>query len=478
MSVRVRFAPSPTGFLHIGSLRTVLFNWLFARHHKGVFIVRVEDTDFERSKSEFEESIFQGMQWMGLNPDEGPEQGGPCGKYRQSERMGEGIYQAASDALIAKGDVYRCFCSESDLDREREESDAKNKAYVYSRKCLGLSDAEVKEKISKKIPFTLRFKLPKKEIIVRDLIKGELRFDAELISDFVIVRSDGTPSYNFAVVVDDHDMAISHVIRGVDHVSNTPKQIALYEALGYPLPAFAHFPMILGPDKTKLSKRHGATNVIDYKAQGFLPDALFNFLALLSWSSGSEQEIYTRDELAQLFSFDRVQKAGAVFDIVKLRWMNGMYIRALSSEQFYEQCQDFLTEKTKTELSIFSKEKQVHLFHSVQSAVDVLSDIGAAIQVYLKSDEDVFANTDLMQDSDHQAISTFIALAESSSWEKSTLEALIDDCMKKTGLGKGKVMKPLRLALTAEGSGPHLADLLYVLGQEVVLRRLKQKVSL
>jgi len=474
MTVRVRFAPSPTGFFHIGSLRTVLFNYLFAKRHQGTFILRIEDTDFERSNPEFETSIFQGMAWMGMDADEGPLQGGPSEFYRQSERFEKGIYQKICDELIKNHHVYPCFCTEEELDQERAASDAIGKAYVYSRKCLYLSKEEVAKK-KESLSYTLRFKMPNTEIVFHDLVRGEMRFEGHLISDFVITRSNGSPAYNFAVVIDDHLMKISHVIRGVDHISNTPKQIALYQALGYPIPLFAHFPMILGADKTKLSKRHGATDVMSYKEQGFLPEALFNFLALLSWSSGTEQEIFTRPELINLFSFDRVQKAGAVFDLVKLKWMNGLYIRALDPVSFYHVVSPYFNEKTQKGISAFSKETQIQLCHSVQATLDVLTDINEAVAVYLKTDDElIYPN---FSDLEKEVISFFLEIMKDSAFSKTEVESLLEKAMTTLSLNKGKILKPLRLGVTAESSGPNLADLMAILGKECVSRRLDLAIS-
>ncbi len=326
--VRVRFAPSPTGNLHVGGARTALFNWLFARHNKGTFILRIEDTDAERSKDVFTKAILDGLRWLGMDWDEGPEAGGDCGPYFQTQRMD--LYRSAIRSLLDQGKLYHCFCTTERLEKLREEQAAAKLPIRYDGKCRTCSREEVESRVKAGERHVLRLRLPEGEAVAwDDITKGPLSFSSDLLDDLVVMKSDGFPTYNFAVVIDDVGMRITHVIRGEDHISNTPKQILIYRALGKPLPRFAHIPMILGSDRTRLSKRHGATSVIEYQKLGFDPRAFRNYLALLGWSPESGREIMMKEELVSAFDLGRVSSHGAIFDIEKLRWMNMEYIKAL-----------------------------------------------------------------------------------------------------------------------------------------------------
>ncbi|HEX3236170.1 MAG TPA: glutamate--tRNA ligase [Gemmatimonadales bacterium] len=322
-SPRVRFAPSPTGYLHVGGARTALFNWLFARHTAGTLILRIEDTDRERSTEEHTRVILEGLTWLGITWDEGP--------LFQGEYAAR--HQASAERLLAEGKAYRCFCTREELDAQRAAAAAAGAAFRYDRRCLRLAPAEIEARIRAGTPSTIRFLLQDEEIAWDDAVHGRISFQGRDLDDFVILRSDHSAIYNLAVVSDDIAMDITHVIRGDDHISNTPKQIALYRALGHPLPVFAHVPMILGADGKKLSKRHGATAVGDYQKQGILPAAMRNFLALLGWSPGGDREIVAGEEMIRLFTLEGIQKKAAVFDTTKLEWMNGQYLSALPAEE-------------------------------------------------------------------------------------------------------------------------------------------------
>ncbi len=326
--VRTRFAPSPTGFLHIGSARTTLFNYLFAKKNHGSFILRIEDTDVERSKPEYERDIMDSLRWLGIEWDEGPDIGGDYESYRQSQR-GE-IYRKYLEKLLAEDRAYYCFCSEEELEAQRQYQMSIGETPRYSGKCAQLSPKEVKKYLSEGKTHIIRFKVPAKKVKFNDLVRGELEFDAGLIGDFAIAKNLEIPLYNFAVVVDDFEMKISHVIRGEDHLSNTPKQILLQETLALPTPKYAHLPLILGPDRSKLSKRHEAVAISEYQRQGYLPETLINFMAFLGWNPGEEREIYSLPSLIKEFSLERVQKGGAVFNINRLDFLNGFYIRQRS----------------------------------------------------------------------------------------------------------------------------------------------------
>ncbi|HBO61089.1 MAG TPA: glutamate--tRNA ligase [Olsenella sp.] len=333
--VRVRFAPSPTGKLHVGGARTAIYNWAFARANHGTFILRIDDTDPERSTEENTQIILRAMRWLGLDWDEGPEVGGDFGPYKQTERAE--MYRAAAQRLWDEGKAYPCFCTPEQLAADREAAQARKDPFQgYQRRCRNLSREEAQARIDAGEPYVLRIKVPEDrgDVVVRDAVHGEVTFNARELDDFVIFRSDGTPTYNFATVVDDAAMQISHVIRGDDHLSNTPRQVIVYEALGAPVPTFAHISMILGADGKKLSKRHGATNVEEYRDAGYLSDAFVNYLALLGWSLDGETTIVPRDVLAREFSLDHVSKNPATFDPKKLDWIQAEYIRSMSDADF------------------------------------------------------------------------------------------------------------------------------------------------
>ncbi|XP_062020029.1 glutamate--tRNA ligase, chloroplastic/mitochondrial [Rosa rugosa] len=330
--VRVRFAPSPTGNLHVGGARTALFNYLFARSNGGKFVLRIEDTDLERSTKESEEAVLQDLSWLGLDWDEGPGVDGDYGPYRQSER--NSLYKQYAEKLLESGYVYRCFCSSEELEKMKEIAKLKQLPPVYSGKWTSATDEEVQEELEKGTPYTYRFRVPKEgSLKINDLIRGQVSWNLDTLGDFVIMRSNGQPVYNFCVTVDDATMAISHVIRAEEHLPNTLRQALIYKALGFPMPSFAHVSLILAPDRSKLSKRHGATSVGQFREMGYLPQAMVNYLALLGWGDGTENEFFTLEQLVEKFSIGRVNKSGAIFDNTKLRWMNGQHLRALPSEE-------------------------------------------------------------------------------------------------------------------------------------------------
>src|SRR5688500_8715723 len=330
--MRVRFAPSPTGHLHVGNVRTALFNWLLARGQNVTFILRSEDTDVERSTADSDAMILDDLRWLGLNWDEGPEVGGPVGPYRSSERLGK--YQSRARVLIEEGRAYYCFCTPEQLEAERKEALANNLPSKYSGRCAELDPDESRRRVQAKEPAAVRFRTPEnREIVFTDLVRGDIRFHTDVIGDQVLLRSDEHPAYNFAVVVDDGLMGVTHVVRGEDHISNTPRQILIYEALGFAAPAFGHVAMVLGPDHTKLSKRHGAVSVDEFRERGYLPEALLNYLALLSWSPGEKQEVVALAEMATRFSLSDVGHSASVFDEEKLAWVNRHYLKDADPER-------------------------------------------------------------------------------------------------------------------------------------------------
>jgi len=342
-AVRVRFAPAPTGRLHVGGARTALFNYLFARGHKGAFILRVEDTDPARSSEEYYRSIIEALTWLGLEWDEGPDVDGKYGPYRQSQRRD--IYAEYLDGLKESGRAYECFCTPEELEERRRHARDAGAAPRYDGRCANLSPQERERLAGQGLKPCLRFRLDGgADLAFDDLVRGRVEIKAGDLDDFVVARPDGSPTYNFVCAVDDATMAISHVIRGEDHISNTPRQLAVYRALGFEPPTFAHLPLLLGPDKSRLSKRHGAKSVLEYRAEGYVPEAFVNFLALLGWSYGDERELFSLKELRKYFSLARVAKKGAVFDVDKLKWMNGVYLRKLSAEELFERAGPWLEE--------------------------------------------------------------------------------------------------------------------------------------
>jgi glutamyl-tRNA synthetase len=341
-SPRVRFAPSPTGYLHVGGARTALFNWLFARRHGGAFVLRIEDTDLERSSEEMVSGILDGLRWLGLDWDEGPDAGGSYGPYFQSARLSR--YREVAQQLVAEGHAYGCYCSTERLQAERAVAEARGEAWQYDRRCLSLGQNDIARLEAAGTPRAIRVRVPPGQTTFDDLVHGPITIDHATIEDFVILRSDGQPTYQLSVVCDDIDMVITEVVRGDDHISNTPKQILLYRALSAPVPRFAHVPLILGPDKKRLSKRHGATSVTEYQRQGYLPEAMVNFLALLGWSPGGDHELLSRDELVERFTLEGISGGNAVFNPEKLEWFNQQYLMRLPAEELIRRIRPELEE--------------------------------------------------------------------------------------------------------------------------------------
>lgn len=480
--IKVRFAPSPTGPLHIGGARSALFNWLYARRYGGKFIVRIEDTDLERSSKESEENILLSLRWLGLDWDEGITVGGPNGPYRQTERLE--IYSRYAAQLLESGLAYKCYCSEEELAAQREAQLASGEMVRYTGKCRELTPAECNRLEEEGRKPVLRFRVPENKLItIDDKVRDKVNFDGAGIGDYIIVKSDGIPTYNFAVVVDDHLMGITHVIRAEEHLSNTPLQILLYEALGWQVPEFAHVSLILGKDRSKMSKRHGATSIEQYRKLGYLPEALVNFLSLLGWSPGTEDEVLTLNQLREQFSLDRVAKSPAVFDLEKLDWLNGYYIRQSSVERIAELALPYLQEAGYLpEILDEDMEKKLKLIAlAVKDRIEYMAQFNEQAEVFFVdptyNNED--SNIILAQEQVplvFQAIMDKLAQYEGEIDEDGA-KGLLKKLPKELGLGGKKVYQPLRVGLTGKTSGPELHHLLPVLGTEGVARRLKSALA-
>ena len=460
MSVRTRFPPSPTGALHIGSVRTALFNYLFARHHGGTFVLRIEDTDRERSTPESTTAILEGMQWLRLEWDEGP--------FFQAQR-GE-LYRAWADRLLSEGHAYRCWCTPEELEARRKAAPGGRAG--YDRTCRDRAAPP-----SGQAPYIVRFKAPiDGETVVDDLVKGRVVFQHTELDDFVILRSDGSAIYNFCVVVDDVDMRISHVIRGDDHLANTPRQVLIYQALGAPLPGFAHIPMILGPDKAKLSKRHGAASVLEYRDAGYLPDALVNYLARLGWSHG-DQELFTRRELVDKFTLENVGSSAAVFNPEKLLWVNFQYLKDTSPDTLVRLAAPFVARAKlpmPSDAAWFAR-----ALASVRERAKTLDELVAAARFYVTDDVEMTskAAAQLRPEIAPMLDDLTEKLAALSAWDAATIESTFHDVVTRHGVGLGKLAQPVRAALTGSTASPGIYEVLDVLGREKSLARLRAALA-
>ncbi|MGA1845701.1 glutamate--tRNA ligase [Deferribacter abyssi] len=481
MSVRVRFAPSPTGHIHVGNVRTALFNYLFARNQGGKFILRIEDTDLERSSLESEKLIYEDLQWLGLDWDEGPIIGGNYGPYKQTERYK--IYKKYIQKLLDEGKAYKCFCSKDELEEMKEKALKEGRPPRYNGKCRNLTLQEIEsfEKEGKKA--SIRFKVEDLEVRISDIIKGEISFKTDAFGDFIIVRPDGMPVYNFVVVIDDALMEITHVIRGDDHLSNTPKQVLIYNALGFKVPKFAHIPMILGPDHSKLSKRHGDTSVNQFREKGYLPEALFNYLALLSWSHPEEKEILSKDELIEAFSLDRVSKSAAVFDFEKLKWMNGIYIRNKSKEELTKLCVPYLiSEGLVTDRYVNENfDKLADMIESIRDNLELLSDVAQYIEVYFKLNTilDEKAKELLVKDTSIPVLRTFLSEIEKvDELNEKIYKTIVKSVQKSTGAKGKNLFMVIRIGVSGLTKGPELDKLVVNLGKDEVVKRVREILRL
>jgi glutamyl-tRNA synthetase len=463
--VRVRFAPSPTGHLHIGGARTALFNWLYARHNKGIFILRIEDTDRTRSTEEYINSIVEGMKWLKLDCDEGP--------YRQTNRFD--VYRRYTEKLLSEGKAYHCYCSAEELEQRRQEALSQGKLPKYDGRCRN-----IKEPLSGRTP-VVRFKMPQEgETVVNDLIRGKIIFENSHLDDLIIMRSDGTHTYNFTVVIDDVDMNITHVIRGDDHLNNTPKQIHIYNALGYKVPQFAHLPMILGSDKTRLSKRHGATSVMAYKETGYLPDALVNYLVRLGWSYG-DHEVFSRAELIQYFSFENVGKSPAVFNPEKLLWLNSQYIINSSSEKLADLAMPFLLkEKIVSEGQILDKGWVSKAINTQKERSKTLIELAHSLRYYISEDVEYNekAKTKFLNEKSLPYLTELKnSLISISDFTAPEIEKAFHTIIEKHGIKLGTLAQPVRVAMTGKTESPGIFEVLEIVGKEKTLKRLEKAIK-
>lgn len=473
-SIRVRFAPSPTGHPHVGNIRTALFNWLFARHNGGTFVLRIEDTDTARHVEGAVESITDGLTWLGLNWDEGP--------VFQSTRLS--VYREAAEILMQRGAAYRCFCTPERLERVRQELARQHLPPRYDGRCRDLSPGEVTAHIEAGLPSVVRFKTPQEgETTFHDLIRGWVTFENATLNDYVLLKSDGYPTYHLANIVDDHDMRITHVLRADEWISSTPLHVMLYSSFEWTPPQFAHLPMILGPDKAKLSKRHGATTVVEYREQGYLPEALFNFLALLGWSLDDKTELFTRDELIGAFSLERVGKTAAVFDRTKLDWMNGVYIRSLNSEDFARLALPFLErdlpEAVPRPIDRGYAERVLTLLHE---RTKVLSELGELSSFFFE-DAISYPTEQLIQKGmdasrTERVLRTVLALLSTvDDWNAEELEHIIRPVCEQLEMSPRQVFGVLRVAVTGRTAAPPLFDTMEVLGTSRCLTRLSAALN-
>lgn len=494
---RVRIAPSPTGNLHIGTARTALFNFLFAKHSGGSLILRIEDTDTGRSTKEFERDIEDGLNWLSITPDEGPKQGGKFGPYLQSERSE--LYADAADQLVESGKAYPCFCTPEELEEGRRKAQTEGKAYIYPGTCRHLSKEEVEEKRSQGLKSVLRFAVPHdRQITIRDLVKGSVDFNSSLIGDFVIQRADGVPLYSLANVVDDSAMEISHVLRGEDLLPSTPNQIMLYEALGKKPPQFGHLPLLLNPDRTKLSKRKGATSVSEFKREGYLPDALVNFIAFLGWSPGTEEEIFSLAKLGEVFTLDRVQKGGAVFDENRLRYLNAQYLKRLDDNLLLDKLNEWLPLSDSAEGKRLLEDWRPN-YNTLRRAVpiakeraELLADLVGPLILFTSPPQEFSVQTlkesskdfsRLEESAQYELLNGFSEkITEASEGDFASSETVAERLIEPFLASHPKATRPMllapvRVALTGLKQSPGVDQMLAVFGKEESITRLQDAAA-
>ncbi len=477
MSIRVRFAPSPTGMPHVGVIRTAIFDWLLARHHNGKFVLRIEDTDRSRYVEGAVDNIIGALKWLGMDIDEGPSAGGDYGPYYQSERLP--LYYRYVKYLIDEGRAYWCNCTPERLDKIRKEQQAKKMPVGYDNKCWNLGlNGEPGDGVH-----VLRFAIPPgMTTTFHDELRGDITVDNDELDDFVLLKRDGFPTYHFASCIDDHHMAISHVFRGEEWLSSAPKHKLLYDALGIEPPKFVHVPVILGPDRKKLSKRHGAANVLEYKQMGYLPEAIFNFLALIGWNPGTEDEILSKEQLAELFTVERINTSAGIFDIDKLNWMNGEYIRAMPLESLVERLRPAMSEWGWIDdgFEPWGKEYVAGVCALMQERLKTLVEMREKAFFFFEEFESydpkgakkAFKGDDIID-----RLSAAREKLEKTEWTVVGIEAAIRETAEKFGVGAGKIIHPIRLAVSGISAGPGLFEMLHILGRKKVIARIDKAIE-
>jgi glutamyl-tRNA synthetase len=478
--VRVRYAPSPTGFPHVGNIRTALFNWLWARHTGGKFLVRIEDTDTARTVKGSLESIIDSLRWLGLDWDEGPEVGGNHGPYFQSQRLS--IYQEVVEKLIKEGHAYRCYCTSERLEAMRAEQIKNKMPPGYDRKCRDLSDIERTNLEAQGLKSVVRFKIPLTgQTRFNDLLRGEVVFENSTLDDFVMLKSDGFPTYQLANVVDDHLMEISHVLRGEEWLSSTPRHVLLYDALGYTKPQFAHMPLILGPDRSKLSKRHGAATLAEYRDQGYLQETMLNFLALLGWSLDEKTELFTREQLVKDFSIERISRTAGIFNKEKLDWMNGVYLRGLSLDEYIKRLMPFLERDLPAEVARpLDKDYVKAWVPLIKERAKTLAEVKDLV-LFFYEENITYDTTDIMingnQELTARAFEQSLMLMESTPFTKEDLERVFRALAAQMEMKAGLLFGPLRTAVTGRAVSPPLFEMMVVMGLDRVKGRLRDALN-
>lgn len=480
--IRTRFAPSPTGFPHVGNVRTALFAWLFARHNGGRFIVRIEDTDVARRVEGAVEAILDSLRWLGMDWDEGPEVGGEYGPYFQSQRLA--LYQEAAARLVSQGDAYRCYCSPQRLAEMRNDQMKRKQSPGYDRRCRELNTEEKAAKEASGVIPVVRFKMPLTgRTGFDDIIRGSVVFENSTLDDFVLLKSDGYPTYHLANVVDDHFMAISHVLRAEEWLSSVPRHVLLYRALGFEMPQFAHLPMILGPDRSKLSKRHGAVAVTDYRDQGYLPETMVNFLALLGWSLDDKTEIFSRQELVASFTLDRISKTAAIFNHEKLDWMNGVFLRELSQDELIRKIMPFLESGLpETVKRPVSKKYVSRLVPLIRERINTLAEAAKYADFFFLDELDYetisMVGKKMTTETTLEALkSAQEKLSSLENFDHNSLEGTLRPLAEKLGLKTGQLFSSLRVAVTGRTAAPPLFETMTVLGRDRCLQRLRAAVK-
>ncbi|HGY56173.1 MAG TPA: glutamate--tRNA ligase [Caldithrix abyssi] len=474
MKYILRFAPSPTGYLHVGGARTAIFNWLMARHHNGRFLLRIEDTDKARSTKEAVDQIIESLNWLGVHWD------GDI--WYQSSRLSR--HQEVARELLNSGQAYRCFCTREELEEKRKTAEREKRNKRYDGTCRHLSEEQIRKNLNQNKPFSIRLKIAVPEVAFEDQIHGQQSSSTADMDDFIILRPDGSPVYQLAVVCDDHDMEVTHIIRGDDHLPNTPKQILIYRAMNWTLPKFAHIPLILGPDKRPLSKRHGAASVEEFRREGILPEAMFNYLSLLGWSPGDDREVMVREEIIRAFSLERVNKSAAVFDPKKLLWLNGQYIMNLSADELLREADTWL-EQNGYKLQEAERRRFTYLIGLQQKRSRTLNALWDALHVFFRAPREYdekgvrkFFGQNNASIVLNDLLEAFKDFDQSFYDSPERIEQFIRGYAEKQGISAAKVIHPLRLALTGKTESPGIFEMIYILGKEKVTQRLENALQL